>query len=334
MTAYALDLHDLLALVVAEGDAEPRAAVPAVARLDGDLLHLGDAAAAGARLLPRSVHSRFWDELSVEPLGSPFPAGWRVADLAHAHLGALWEAAGAPAEAAPLLIPGGLDEARLPLALGVAAAAGLGLGAVVHPAVAVGAAHWPDGAERAVYLELYRHRAVAAYLRRDADSATIAVERLAEDDRASAARLRSALVKATADAFVRTTRFDPLARAADEQQLHDRLPAWLDALERHGRVDARLGDGGRTASIELGHRELDAAADDVTRRLEALLDDSTPVLLGAHAAGALGVLRRLRARGVDVHALPADAACRGALAHRSQLLEIGPQVLTLRLQVP
>ncbi|MEM1182436.1 MAG: hypothetical protein AAGM22_29080 [Acidobacteriota bacterium] len=330
MTAFALDLHDLRALAVAEGDASPRAEIPAVARLDGGELLLGDVALAGARLLPRQVRDDFWETLSVEPLGAPFPPAWRTADLAHAHLGALWSTSGASSGADAILIPAGLDESRLPLALGIAASAGLPIGAVVHPAVAAASGHLPPRADRAVHLEIYRHRAVATHLR--FDGRTLSAEHIEIDDRASAARLRNAHVKATVDAFVRTTRFDPLARAADEQQLHDRLPAWTEALERHGRVDARLGDAASPAAIELDRRELDDAASDVLRRLASLVDGFDTVLLGAHAAAGLGVARAL-SRGAEVHVLPVDAACRGALAHRHLLLQYGAQVFTLRLQV-
>ncbi len=43
-----------------------------------------------------------------------------------------------------------------------------------------------------------------------------------------------------ADHFVRATRFDPFTHAETEQALYDRLPEWLEALQREERVELSL----------------------------------------------------------------------------------------------
>jgi hypothetical protein len=52
--------------------------------------------------------------------------------------------------------------------------------------------------------------------------------------------IADAFARRIADHFVRATRLDPFAHAETEQALYDRLPEWLDALQREERVELAL----------------------------------------------------------------------------------------------
>ena len=79
---------------------------PGVAIIDGNDLVVGIDAECSARLKPRSLHSRFWQELNTAPLGRPFPSHLRTADLAHAHLQEVWDTADGGAEELMIAVPG------------------------------------------------------------------------------------------------------------------------------------------------------------------------------------------------------------------------------------
>ena len=59
---------------------------PGYAHLDGGELVTGEAARAAARLEPRFVNHKYWDQLDLRSVGRPFPRALRHADVAHAHL--------------------------------------------------------------------------------------------------------------------------------------------------------------------------------------------------------------------------------------------------------
>ena len=54
------------------------------------------------------------------------------------------------------------------------------------------------------------------------------------------AGVADAFARRIADMFVRATRFDPFTHAETEQALYDRLPEWLEALQREERVELSL----------------------------------------------------------------------------------------------
>ena len=95
---------------------------PGLAIIDGDEITVGIDAECSARLTPRRLHSRFWQELGTAPLGRPFPSHLRTADLAHAHLQAVWNAAGGGAEEVMIAVPGVYSDDQLALLLGIAGA--------------------------------------------------------------------------------------------------------------------------------------------------------------------------------------------------------------------
>ena len=83
MVSQALEIHDAglrWAARSAERAPEISEPVPGYALMRGERLEVGTGAETRSRLLPRNVHDRFWEELSLDPLSAPFPAGWRNAD--------------------------------------------------------------------------------------------------------------------------------------------------------------------------------------------------------------------------------------------------------------
>jgi hypothetical protein len=87
-----------------------------------------------------------------------------------------------------------------------------------------------------VYVDASLHRVSLSLLAQNGEAQVRAEHALAQGLSGAA----DILARRVADHFVRATRFDPLAHAEAEQTLYDRLPAWLDALQRDGRVEIAL----------------------------------------------------------------------------------------------
>ncbi len=75
MSTLAIELNDTGLIVLDESKASSTSVNPSpgFALLDGDRIVTGVAAWREARLKPRFIHSRFWEELDTAPLPRPFP---------------------------------------------------------------------------------------------------------------------------------------------------------------------------------------------------------------------------------------------------------------------
>ena len=120
----AIELADA-GLIALPEEGEAAAPSPGIAIVDGETIIVGPEAAARARLTPRRLHTRFWQDISTEALGRPFPRHLRSADLAWNHLSQLWKATGRGVSSVILALSDGRSEDQLGLILGVARSAAL-----------------------------------------------------------------------------------------------------------------------------------------------------------------------------------------------------------------
>jgi hypothetical protein len=322
----AFELNDAGVTAVAD-DGEPLPPSPGYALFDGDELLVGRRAAARARLRPRRLHTRFWELLDDVPLRRPYPPDFTAADLVHAHLGEVWERAGAAADEVLLAVPGWWNEAQLALLLGVARAAGIPVVGLVDAAVAAVAGRRGG---RLLHLELQLHRAVLTVVRADGG---VSRQGVVCSERIGLVALRDAWARQVASVMVRATRYDPLHDAGSEQQLYDALPRWLDDLGSDGTTTALLGTGGRQHRVHLTREQLIAPVEPQVERLLELVHgcaEPSPaaVLVGGHAATVPGLVERLSVTaGCPVERLPMAAAAVGALSWAERVRHPGEQAL-------
>lgn len=293
---------------------------PGLALIDGDELAVGLEAEHSARLKPRRLHSRFWQELGTAPLGRPFPAHLRTADLAHAHLKAVWESDGGGADEVLVAVPGVYDDGQLALLLGITRSIGIPVRGLIDAAVAAAADR--EVAPRCLHLDLHLHQTVLTELEHAEAIARIAVRM---EPRIGLMALRDAWARTIAHAFVRATRFDPLHLAATEQVLYSQLGDHLSALEQGGSTQVRVASGGRQHVVELDRDLIVGAAASAYDLVAALVPDSaepdgTTLLLSHRAAALPGLANHLEAAtGLSVAVLHPAAAGSGALAHADRL---------------
>lgn len=324
MDRVALKLVDTgLQFVSPRGKLSPPS--PGLALIDGRQLAVGLEAECSARLNPRRLHSRFWQDLGTAPLGRPFPGYLRTADLAHAHLKAVWEADGADAEEVVVAVPGVYSDEQLALLLGIARELAIPVRGMIDAAVA--AAVDRELRPSVLHLDLHFHRAVVTELEHGKELVRKTVR---TDPRVGLLALRDTWARVIAQTFVRATRFDPLHVATTEQLLYAQLADHLEVLTEKESTEVRIAAGGRQHAIELDRARIIGAATPAYDTLSSLFDgqelpEETTLLLSHRTAALPGLVEHLEYRtGTSVLVLHPAAAASGALAHADRIRSSDP----------
>lgn len=321
MAAIGIEVVD--AAVVAVRDGVRLAASPGIALLEAGGFVVGEAAAGQARLKPVLAADRFWSDLSAESWAQGAAAPVSHAELAHAHLASLWRAVAGPEDAAVFALPGSMRLHQAGLLLGIARRAGVPLAGVVDAAVAA-CAGLPARAT-VLHLDVQLHQSVLTEL---SGASVLRRRRVDVAPRAGLRAIYSAWAQLVAEAMVRGTRFDPLHQASSEQQLYQRLPAWLAALARAESVDAVIETPSGSFGATLRREQFTLAAEAWYAQLAELVheghraDEEATLALSARAAllPALGA-RLASLPGLELAILPEEAAAAAAAAHAA---DIGP----------
>jgi hypothetical protein len=298
---------------------------PGLALIDGRGLAVGLDAERSARLNPRRLHSRFWQDLGTAQLGRPFPSYLRTADLAHAHLKSVWDADGGNAGEVIVAVPGIYSDDQLALFLGIAHELAIPVRGLVDAAVA--AAVDRELESHVLHLDLHLHRAVLTELEHGDELVRKAVR---TEARVGLLALRDTWARAIAQTFIRATRFDPLHLASTEQELYTQLTGHLDVLTEKESTELRISSGGRQHAVEIERNRVVDAAASAYDTLSSLVDNhvhrnDTTLLLSHRAAALPGLVDHLRGRTeLTIEALHPAAAASGALAHADRIRSPDP----------
>jgi hypothetical protein len=319
--AIELNDHGILAVGETGGTLSPN---PGYAFLEGNAVVVGREAARRARLSPRRIHNRFWEELDTNPLRRPYPHHLSTADLAHAHLTQIWSEVGDGVDSALLAIPGRHTDHQLGLILGVARSCGIPVSGMVDSAVASVADLDLEGA--VLHLDLQLHSAVLTTL--DVKGGPVR-RHVTVSDRVGVFPLVDTLAKHAASLFLRATRFDPLHQAASEQSLYDQLPQWVRNLRTNDLTPIAIETAGHRYEIELTRRGVIGAANGHLDHLAELVRLNKPngsaTLILSHSSSQFpGLSQRLCERnGLEAESLPIAAAAAGALRHADMIAAPG-----------
>ncbi len=202
---------------------------PGFAVVDRKQLLVGTAARKQAHLSPRFTFDAFWDHLSTEPLPQRLPRIRSHAEMAYLHLERIWHRTQPGVDEVVMAVPAHFDQHSLGIIVSIARELAMPLRGFVALAVAA-VDRMPPGSAL-LHMDIHQHR--------------LEITRLAVDERIGLEdsrwleekgllHLQRRWAEAVAAEFVQTTRFDPLHRAATEQELYDRLPALLGDVKRRG----------------------------------------------------------------------------------------------------
>ena len=219
---------------------------PGFALPEKNRLTVGGAAERKAHLYPRQILNQFWDQLNIEPLEQPNPFAQNHAEIAFEHFARIWQTVKHHGKEMVIAVPGFYTREHLGFILGISQELGIPLKGFVPLAVAAVPERLPEGL--LLHLDLHLHRFEVTRLER--------AEQLNRKDSISAegnglSKLYRRWVDAIAEEFVRSTRFDPLHRAATEQELYDRLPGILTQLCRNPDVYFEMTGGSKVYHVTL-----------------------------------------------------------------------------------
>jgi len=219
---------------------------PGFALPEKNRLLVGRAAESRAHLHPRQFNNHFWDQLNTEPLKQPSPYAQNNAEMAFAHLAQIWENIEGYGDELVIAVPGFLGRDQLGLILGIAEELSIPLKGIV--ALGIAAASKPCPERMLLHLDIHLHRFELTFLEQS--------DRLNLQDSVTAEGkgmhyLYKEWVETIAGEFVRTTRFDPLHRAKSEQELYNRLPDILLALQQDPFVMFEMTAGPKIYRVKL-----------------------------------------------------------------------------------
>jgi len=296
---------------------------PGYALLVDRQYRFGNPARAAARLQPRDINTRYWWQLSTEPLQPALGPARHTGDLVHAQLQELHREGGQPQEVL-MAVSGSMQRDQLALLLGIAQQCPFAAVGLVHRSVALGSLHGAAG--RLFHLEIQLHQAVISELaQRDGK---VELLRSLPLPGAGLLQVQEKLVEIIATAFIRQTRFDPRRKAITEQQLYDALPDALRALGRDGETNIEV--SGYRAGIN--RAELQAAGQRLFSSAREAIGTPQPgdrVLADPVA----GLLPGLAAQLPGFEPLAADSV-RRALEHHLERLVQREQALSFVTTLP
>lgn len=242
---------------------------PGYAWFDGSQFRFGLPAMRTQRRTPRAVNTRYWSQLSTQPLSPPLGQARHGADLVHAHLNELHQLASQP-QSALLTVPGSMDREALSLLLGIVEHLPFHIAGIVHRSALIGAA---SGLDRGLHVELQLHQTLITPFSVDGDCVIAASSQVIPGEGMLA--LQDRLATAIAGSFVAQTRFDPLRSADAEQSLYDALPLALTTLQ--SQTEAQIAISGYSARIT--RDDLRGVGTAYSQMLEPLLTGDAPVVL-------------------------------------------------------
>lgn len=312
MSVCIIELND--SEIRAARDAKIILRSPGYAVVKKDRLYTGNDALKLAYLNPRETYNRYWDKLNQDALQTPVRDYRHHADLAYAHLMAIYEQCGKPEEVL-FAIPCGYTRQKMALLLGIASACPFQAVGMVDSAVAAAAAVAGRGSYQ--HLDLYLHHAVITQLDADEQITRTRVEVL---DDTGLLRIYTAVSALIADLFIEQSRFDPLHHAVTEQALYNQLPQCLRTLRDNGEVLFEIHYKDTTHQARLHQEELLGRLRPLYEKIRQRLAPGRTLLLGDRVSALPGLPELLP----ETALLEADAVFRGCVEHQALIRSQGP----------
>jgi len=291
-------------------------------------LLVGKAAESKAHMFPRQIVHHFWDHLNTEPLEQPgnyLPQS--TAEIAYKHLDGIWRQIQRSGGDVIMAVPGFYGRQQLGLILGIANELSIPVKGFVPLALAASPGAQPG--KMMLHLDIHLHRLEVTYMKQE--------EQLSMEDSVTGTEkgliyLHRKWAEAIAQEFVGSTRFDPLHRAASEQELYDRLPGILFNLQHSPSIAFDMTGGSRTYGITLTRELFTAQAESVYTEIGQIIHDlrtqhakneSAVVLYLTHRIARLPGCKEFLAgiKKSEIFELEQGAGARGAVKIWHQLSE-------------
>ena len=316
------------------GDAEGiRLISPGFALARDKSLVVGAQAQAQSRLHPNDSHSRYWQELSLDPLPSGRLPGDRyrhLADLAHAHLNSLAaESESSPSEVI-LSVPASFSRQQLGILLGIAKQTPLTIAGLVDSAlIAAAGAQTMQASDHTIVVQQQLHQTLFTQV--SCQQGVLKVDSSVVLPSSGSQNVIDSLMQLSTELFIDQCRFNPQHDAATEQLLYNALPTWLAADVSSGSLLLELTADGAVHNAKLPFESLVVALAPIRQRLNEQLSamvsrvaNSTNVqIVLCSTLSELPGLKSQLARVASVTSSNAEQHLASSFAHSDQLLSSG-----------
>ena len=316
------------------GDAEGiRLISPGFALARDKSLVVGAQAQAQSRLHPNDSHSRYWQELSLDPLPSGRLPGDRyrhLADLAHAHLNSLAAESESYAGEVILSVPGSFSRQQLGILLGIAKQTPLTVAGLVDSAlIAAAGAQTLQASEHTIVVQQQLHQILFTQV--SCHQGVLKVDSSVTLPSSGSQNVIDSLMQLSTELFIDQCRFNPQHDAATEQLLYNALPAWLAADVSSGSLLLELTADGAVHNAKLPFESLVVALAPIRQRVNEQLSamvsrvansKNVQIVLCSTLSELPGLKTQL-ARVAPVTSSNAEQHLASSLAHSDQILSSG-----------
>jgi len=249
MAAYVIDLS---AFQISVGDKNGwRFKSRHYALLDNEEVVLGAEAKSKAKLYPTASFNTYWENLSTEPINHSHQRHY--VDLAYAHLLDLSERLSLKTKSDLLVIvPSHFDRTQLALFLGIAKHTFFNVIGLIDAGVVAGMTVKPTK-NFFVYLDIQSQQAVTTHVE---FNTKISRGMVSQIPGIGIENIFDKLLRIITDAFISQCRFNPQHNAETEQQLYDKIPAWIECLASESTAALTLEQSGSNYSAQLSQEQL------------------------------------------------------------------------------
>lgn len=240
---------------------------------------IGSSALTKVKLHPAQIHSRFWSELSVEPIDSMAPKVRHHADIAWHALKDL--AAEIDISEVIACVPSSFDENNLTLLAGIFESLGIKVKAFINRAISAGHAASAniDGLTEVdfFHIEMQHHQTLVTPIQSSASKLKIGdVQRIPAG---GILRLQDKWLHIIRERLIASSRFDPMHSGDTEQQLFSQLYDQIILDQSHANVR------NNTLKFSVIHKEQtyteEFSAKDLAHPFQSLLSDIRAITGGA-----------------------------------------------------
>jgi hypothetical protein len=231
MSLAVLELNDQSLLIQADGGA--LLTEPGFASLGSEGIETGEVARARAWQEPQHGYNQYWCQLNLTPLPGQVDWARHHADIAFAQLKKVWQGAGEPTSLI-LLVPGSFSDNQLSLLLGLVSALPCNTLGVIDNALAACFQVQRD----TLFVDMQLHQSVVSVCRPSGDTVRIAKQEVFSD--LGMNQIQNSVARHISDLLIESTRYDPLHTSSTEQDIFNRIPAWLTRLRWENEIPATL----------------------------------------------------------------------------------------------
>lgn len=221
------------------------------ALLNKDTIELGAEAKSKAKLYPTESFNAYWENLSTEPINHSYQRHY--VDLAYAHLLHLSERLRLEVRSDLLVIvPCHYDRTQIALFLGIAKHTLFNVIGMIDAAVVAGMSATPTS-NFFVYLDIQSQQAVATHVDINTKLSRGMVSQIPG---VGIQNIFDKLANVITDAFISQCRFNPQHNAESEQQLYNKISAWIECLASEPTAILTLEHSGSNYSAKLSQAQL------------------------------------------------------------------------------